>query len=120
MTSLIIQDHYTRWIEAHKLERSGEVDYGVWWTQTGSEREFPRWRLSWIKDTGELYACQPGKDRLIVLGVFPDRKTVERVLAGWSDSESEIYHNLKALARRIESTDWEDKEPQVRAGEAQP
>lgn len=100
---IIIQKGYKDWIEEKKRARSGEVDYGVWWTLSGSEREFPRWRLSWIKDTGELYACQPAKDKLIVLGVIPERQEVEQVLVGWSDSESEIYHNLKALARRIEA-----------------
>jgi hypothetical protein len=100
---LTIQKDYKQWIGIPKRARSGEVDYGVWWTLAGSEREFPRWRVSWIENTGELYACQTAKDKLIVLGVILERQAVGQVLEGWSNSESEIYHNLKALARRIEA-----------------
>jgi hypothetical protein len=98
---VIIQKGYKDWIDEPKRARSGEVDFGVWWTLAGNEREFPRWRVSWIKDTGELYACQPAKDKLIVLGVIPERQAVEQVLEDWGNSE--IYHNLKALARRVEA-----------------
>jgi hypothetical protein len=96
MSELVIQTGY------EKRSASGEVDFGCWWTLRGNEREFPRWRVSWIENTGELYACQMTKDKLIVLGVIPERQEVERVLEGCSDSESEIYHNLRALSRRIE------------------
>jgi hypothetical protein len=94
---------FKEWIEIKKRACSPEVDFGVWWTMTGNEREFPRWRLSWIENTGELYACQPAKDRFIKLGIIPDRDRLNSLLAGWSDPDSQIYHNLKALARRIEN-----------------
>ena len=96
-----ILQEYEDWISETSRAQSGEIDFGVWWTLTGNEREFPRWRLSWIKATGELYACQAAKDRYIKLGVIPERVQVEVILKGWADSDSEIYHNLQALAKRI-------------------
>ena len=68
------------------LSRSGvEVDFGCHWTEPG--QTFPRWRVSWVERTGELYAVRTaGHPLLIVYAVIPAREAVDRVLAGWADA----------------------------------
>lgn len=69
--------------------RSGEADYGVWWTEPG--RDWPRWRVSYIQKTGEVYAVQLTGGRVELLGVVsPDDDhiyyhTLDHILEGWAD-----------------------------------
>ncbi len=46
---------------------SPEADYGVWWL--GPDGFYPRWRVSYIRDTGEVYAFAQGKGAVELLGV---------------------------------------------------
>ena len=85
----------TRWqsikafYDAEPLRRlSGESDYGVWWQD---ERPFPRFRVSYIEATGEVYAVAlTGEGRSELFGqVQPDEgdhhyRTLDRILAGWA------------------------------------
>lgn len=82
-------------------KHSPEWDYGVMW------REGPRWptfRVSWIVETGELYAYAPSVG-VKVLGVVPrsgeyphgihagrwrswvNEQLIEKVMEGWSTNE---------------------------------
>lgn len=83
----VIFTDYRAWIDERKnLQPRGEVDFGVNWTDGAA---FPRWRVSWIIATGELYAVEqtsPSRDRFILFGIFETRAEVEDVLAGWADS----------------------------------
>ncbi|MDA8343824.1 MAG: hypothetical protein M0007_16605 [Actinomycetota bacterium] len=85
-----------------RRRNSAEVEFGTqWFDAKGS-----RYELSWVEDTGELYAMlelapEAGSwtpfgdvevDKLpasalvvSVVGVIPDRATVEQVLDGWQD-----------------------------------
>ena len=54
-------------------QQSGEAGYGVHWRQDG-DRE--RWRVSYVRDTQEVYAVRlgghgPGQGIVEVLGTFP-------------------------------------------------
>lgn len=80
--------------ENEERRRSGEADYGVWWTEPG--RNWPRWRVSYIQKTGEIYAVQltdVGEVRL--LGVVPPDdgniyyQTLDLILEGWVDAINE-------------------------------
>ncbi len=101
---LQIQTGYQKWVNEPKRKASAEVDFGAWWTLHGGENEYPRWRVSWIIRTGELYAVQPGGGQHILLGVFASRQEVEQAMNGWADPESPVYHNLAALAERLEES----------------
>jgi len=97
---LTVKSGYRQWASVPQRARSPEVDFGVWWYLTAAKRRARRgytWRVSWIQDTGELYATDMA-DRYVVLAVIPDRETVGQVMDGWADAESEIYQNLSALA----------------------
>ena len=73
--------------------RSGEADYGVHWTVRGN---CTRWRVSYVRNTGEVYAVRRSSDRdtTIVLGTFPADEGagpadvyyqgLERHLEGWA------------------------------------
>jgi hypothetical protein len=98
---LQIQNDYPKWAENPDRKSSREVDFGAWWTLHGQENEFPRWRVSWIVNTGELYAVQHQTKRFILLGISASQKEVEAAMDGWADPESPIYHNLTALAERL-------------------
>ena len=85
-----------------RRRQSAEVEFGTnWFDANGS-----RYELSWVEDTGELYAMlelvpevdswtpfgdseveQIPADRVLVLviGYLPPSKTVEATLAGWPD-----------------------------------
>ena len=82
---LQVKNGYQAWISDPRRARSPELDFGCWWTLGG--RDWPRWRVSWIEATGELYAKEqaPDSDRFIILGTFATRKEIESRLAGWAE-----------------------------------
>ncbi len=105
---LEIQTGFQAWIAAPARARSPEVDYGCWWT-LDAHRSHPRWRVSFIVDTGEVYAVEltsQRPDRFIVLGRVPGgRQAMETTdppfggrVCGWA--EGELY--LPDLAGRFE------------------
>jgi hypothetical protein len=81
---------------------SPEWDYGVMWMEREGKLH-PQWRVSWVCQTGEVYALElaaPG--RVILLGDVPPvgeypfgghhrwgewakGQSIDRVLAGWAD-----------------------------------
>lgn len=99
-----IETDYQHWAAAPERKASVEVDFGTWWNLYGDAQAQPtdaRWRVSWIADTGELYAVElrgARLDRYILLGYFDDQESMDAALAGWEKPESAIYHNLSALA----------------------
>ena len=58
-----------------------EVDFG-WWESFGNTR---RYRVSWIPDTGEVYALDAHTDEVEVLGAVTNRDDIERLMDGWWD-----------------------------------
>ncbi|MFQ5858409.1 MAG: hypothetical protein ACE5LU_22640 [Anaerolineae bacterium] len=85
MNTLKIRTGYEEWINDPARRRSPELDFGVWWKVHG--RDFPRWRVSWIDDTGELYARELGTDRFIILGIYETEEKVERRMDGWASGQ---------------------------------
>jgi hypothetical protein len=94
---------------------SGEADYGVGWQVDG--REWPRWRVSYVQATGEIYAVeQTGACRVRVLAVVePDPvaprdqllyyrntyyQTLDRLLDGWADPDVS-GHDLAWIEQRL-------------------
>ena len=80
------------WLMDDARRRSGEVDFGVLWCLAG--KPWPHYRISWIRDTGELYAVEQGNfmdvgpdlDLMVyVLGHYRTLDEVEEELAGWAD-----------------------------------
>jgi hypothetical protein len=96
-TELPVQNGYRAWINDPRRAKQ-DVDFGGWWQLVWPGEA---WRVSWSKQTGEVYACHPRSDRYIVFGTIPDRKEVDRLLEGWADSNSSIYRSLTALAGRF-------------------
>jgi len=80
--------------ENEERRRSGEADYGVWWTEPG--RPWPKWRVSYIHNTGEVYAVQLNGGEVRVLGIIPPDddvfyyQTLNGVLDGWADVIQEL------------------------------
>ena len=86
----LIQTGFQQWIGEPARARSPEVDFGCWWS-IGDPCGFPHWRVSWIKDTGELYAVEMyghRPDRFVVLARFDGRAAVEAAMQGWAESET--------------------------------
>jgi len=83
--------------ENPERRNSGEADYGCWWTEPG--QEWPRWRVSYVHKTGEVYAVQLTGGHVKLLGIVPpddDRiyyRTLDRILEGWAD----VIHELGSL-----------------------
>lgn len=98
---LQIQNDYESWKKERKRQIGPEVDFGAWWTLHGDENEHPRWRVTWLSNTSELFAVQLHSQRYIPLGIFASRQDVEQAMDGWADPDSPIYHNLTALAEKL-------------------
>jgi len=71
-------------------ERSRELDFGVWWNETGLAGVVRRGvRVTYVATTGEVIAVYPTGTHSI-LAVLPvedpdDFTLVERLLDGWAD-----------------------------------
>ena len=91
------------WRAVTQRARSAEVDFGGWWTLHGDPRELEKWSVSWVADTGEIYAWNARDDGYIVLGATErnDEARAEFLLEGWCDTESAVFHNLTALEQQL-------------------
>ena len=75
--------------ENEERRRSGEADYGVWWTEPN--QNWPRWQVLYIQKTGEVYSVQLTGGQVKLLGVVPPDdapiyyQTLDRILEGWAD-----------------------------------
>lgn len=88
-------------------EFSPEWDFGVMWRET-PDKEWPLWRVSWIVNTGEIYAVSRDQYRLLgvvpAVGEYPNPKVgdsasldkwhefnraqdIEKVMEGWASGE---------------------------------
>ena len=100
-----IEDFYSA---NEERRRSGEADYGVWWTEPGV---VGNWRVSYVRATGEVYAVHfRSGGEVEVLGIVPPDpdewkqmrteyrvsgigvankgryyETLDRILEGWAD-----------------------------------
>lgn len=77
--------------ENEERRRSGEADYGVWWTAPGLN--WPTWRVSYIQKTGEVYAIELKDNGMVgLLGIVPPDdgeiyyQSLDRILEGWADA----------------------------------
>lgn len=98
-----ITTDYTNFIQHPARAGSHEVDFGAWWSDRilpDGTRKGPYWRVSWICDTGELYAVSMGT-KLVILGIYHTRDQVDRAMEGWSNYELPEYMDLRALAERL-------------------
>ena len=94
---------YAVWIAEPARKRSAELDSGGHWKLHGVHTEHQTWRVSWIVDTGELYAVDDRADEFILLGKTKqnDEARAEFFVEGWSNAESPVYDNLWALREQI-------------------
>jgi hypothetical protein len=83
-------DAFYREADPRLREFSGEVDFGVHWSDPllpAQVAGWPRWRVAWVRETGEVYAvCQhPFADRRSVrlYGAVEGQEAAEKFLAGW-------------------------------------
>jgi hypothetical protein len=119
-------DHYDTMVEFY-AERGGqhspEWDYGVQWVQDQGHT-WPNWRVSWVVETGDVYAVCTGKPSVVVLGIVPrvgeypygtdteivmsrmeqwhdfkQAQTIERLMDGWAD---ESHRSLSWVLTRLE------------------
>ena len=91
------------WLDNPHRWLSPESDYGVHWRTSAVPGV--RWRVSYIKDTGEIYAIrQATRDEVWLLGrvtpdpVAPGRewqenyyRTLDKILDGWADPEISAF-----------------------------
>lgn len=87
--------------DAPARKKSGECDYGGWWTPNGKAHEFPRYSVSWIMATGEIYVWNTREDQYQVIGHAKSEKQADKLLDGWADPDNPIYHNLNRLLERF-------------------
>jgi len=71
--------------------RSDQLDLGATWRWAGSN---DAWRVSWIRDTGELYLCRAdGYDGTCtdvhLLAVVAQEADVDALLEGWQERRTD-------------------------------
>ena len=68
-------------------ERSPEVDYGYHWRRSNTaDHGEPRWRLSYVENTREVYAMRcDGSTAVVLLAENVSRDEVETALTGWAE-----------------------------------
>ena len=81
--------------------RSDQLDLGATWRWAGSN---DAWRLTWVRDTGELYLCRAdGHDgsctEVALLAVLPRERDVDLLLDGWQERRTDP-DGLSWLLRR--------------------
>lgn len=113
-----VRTGFQAWCRAPARARSPEVDYGSWWV-LGHPRDWPKWRVSLIVDTREVYAVAlegQRPDRFIMLGQVPagedPRAAMEQLMDGWTESAM----RLPDLFGRF----WPEAESPVGACDEQP
>lgn len=100
-----IQTGYKAWIARPDRERSPESDFGGWYSLNGEQNPAAhRWSVSWIEDTGEIYARCAHTDEYILLGTTKpgDEEHLEKALEGWANPDREVFHHLQALWEQIQ------------------
>jgi len=93
---------FQKFIHAPKREKSGEHDFGCNWKLREGETPLhllPSARISWVEDTGELYAVffdfdVSKPDRYILIGVYPKEEQVEFAMRDWATVND---HDLRAM-----------------------
>jgi hypothetical protein len=84
-------DEFAFVAEDERRGRSDVLDLGATWREDGSN---DAWRLSWVRDTGELYLCRADShdgscSDVSVLAVLPHERDVDALLEGWRDHRTE-------------------------------
>jgi hypothetical protein len=80
-----LQDFYN---ENPDRNDSQEIDFGVWWLD--GNKPFPRYRVSYIVETSEVYALNLVTRDVQVLGIC-DPKDIRDVLSGWEKECGQPY-----------------------------
>lgn len=97
---------------ARHADGGSQADYGYDWTEDG--QEWPRHRVSYIRETGEVYETLliAGASRVNVLGVVPAdpappgqprawRATLDAVLDGWAEPDQTRGWKLSWVTERL-------------------
>lgn len=101
------QAFYNEGSIGRKRERSPEYDYGVWWRDSLGAQ----WRVSWVAETGEIYALRLGHAQslsrddgpLMLLGVVPPSSgpclhdCIERVGEHWSKCAAAPNYEIESV-----------------------
>lgn len=81
------------WLAEPNRARSGESDFGCHWRHESElgQAIFGGRRISWIEDTGELYAeCQRDKRGIVFDKLFAKPRDIERLMKGWAEEPLQI------------------------------
>lgn len=108
---------FDRWCQTARRRRSSELDFGCHWVcrDEASWLGAPLWRVSWIQDSGELYAaplpddvdwdirdvrasrtcrvgpsCAPRRVGLVFAARLASRAEIMAYLAGWDGQPTQL------------------------------
>lgn len=100
MLTIIVEDGYQEWLAADpRRADSHYVPLGSYWKYPWG-RNWPRWRVNWLKSTGEIYATNPPFGQIIVLGHCLTSDELEHKLRGWQKAEH--IAGLEWIALRLQ------------------
>jgi len=77
---------YTEFYKDEKRQHSRELDFGAQWRDGVI---WPTYRVTWIENTGEVYAIpltnDNQKEKVEILAVVESEEKIEEYLKGWAD-----------------------------------
>lgn len=77
------EEFYDKNKQGQKRLKSPEWDYGVHWR---GDKTFPRFRLSWVMDTGEIILVSQDEKYAIIGHSTPKgEEEIEKRMQGWAD-----------------------------------
>lgn len=85
------------WIAERRERAVPHLDYGTRWIDPATPDRYQR--VSWIPDTGELYATDGSTVR--VLALVPERRQLERALLGWAAAGAAPEPSLAWVEHRL-------------------
>lgn len=97
-------DEFAFLAEDRRRRTSDQLDLGATWRAEGSN---DAWRLSWLRDTGELFLCRADMydgacSDVRLLAVLPREADLDALLDGWREERTDP-DGLTWLFRRVSS-----------------
>jgi len=68
-------------------EKGREIDFGAYW-QLEPTVDWPRWRITWFEETGDLFAINSRVDKgeeRVLIGEFNSEHEVRRFMGDWGE-----------------------------------
>lgn len=97
---ILPSQNYRKWIQESPRLVSEQIDLGSNWTL--NHLSISKYRLSWIENTGELYAVNLyTADEFILIATIPTEPELDRILSDWTDITPHLEQMIAIIHSRL-------------------